>query len=170
MIISISSNPENFSFLHNCLPNADIAIGDARLTMAKEKPESFDLIIVDAFSSDAVPVHLLTAEAMRIYAQKLTPNGVVLLHISNRYLDLDSVLAATLPLVPELDGLLVSDDDADGSYASTTSTVGVFSKRKEALEPFRKLEQAIEFAPVNMRGWTDDYSDVLGPFLSKLKR
>ena len=70
--------------------------------MAKQPDASFDLIIVDAFSSDAVPVHLMTAEALRMYASKLTPTGVVVLHISNRYLDLDSVLGATLPLVPEL--------------------------------------------------------------------
>ena len=85
-------------------------------------------IIVDAFTSDAVPVHLMTAEALQLYARKLTDNGVVVLHISNRYLDLDSVLGATLPLVPELKGLIVSDDKADGSYAQNTSTIAVFAK------------------------------------------
>ena len=75
-------------------------LGDARLTMAKEPNESFDLFIIDAFSSDAIPVHLMTAEAMKMYLDKLKPDGVVLLHTSNRYLDLDSVLGATIKELP----------------------------------------------------------------------
>ncbi|MCK9912573.1 fused MFS/spermidine synthase, partial [Microbacteriaceae bacterium K1510] len=79
-----------FTFLANCQPHLDVVIGDARLTMAKEPEGTFDLIIVDAFTSDAVPVHLMTAEALQLYAEKLTDKGLVVLHISNRYLDLDS--------------------------------------------------------------------------------
>jgi hypothetical protein len=169
VIVGIASNPENFSFLHYCQPNPDIVIGDARLTMAKQPDGSFDLIIVDAFSSDAVPVHLMTAEALRMYARKLTPTGIVLLHISNRYLDLDSVLSATLPLVPGIDGLLMSDDNADGSYAASTSTVAVFSNSSQALEVFRATAEAKEFEATTVKPWTDDTSDILGPFLSKLK-
>jgi len=167
-VIRIATNPELFSYLQHCQPQPDIVIGDARLTMAKEAPESFDLIIVDAFSSDAVPVHLMTAEALRIYAAKLKPSGVVLLHISNRYLDLDSVVGATAPLVPELHGVLLTDDSSDGSYASTTSTVAVLSKDASVIEKFSELEQASELDAGDLRGWTDDYSDVLGPFLSKM--
>ena len=95
-MISIAKDPQNFTFLSKCQPDTDIVLGDARLTMAKEQDESFDLFIIDAFSSDAMPVHLMTAEAMRLYLDKLKPDGVVLLHISNRYLDLDSVLGATI--------------------------------------------------------------------------
>ena len=94
IVISIAKNPKNFTFIAKCQPNPDIVVGDARLTMAKEQDDSFDLFIIDAFSSDAIPVHLLTAEAMKMYLAKLKPDGVVLLHISNRYLDLDSVLGA----------------------------------------------------------------------------
>ena len=89
VIIGIASNPRYFTFLKHCQPKPDIVLGDARLTMAKEANDSFDLIIVDAFSSDAVPVHLMTAEALRLYLDKVKPDGIVLLHISNRYLDLD---------------------------------------------------------------------------------
>jgi hypothetical protein len=169
-VVKIAKTPETFSFLYYCQPETDIVIGDARLTMAKEKRDSFDLVIVDAFSSDAVPVHLMTAEALRMYAEKLTPNGVVLLHISNRYLDLDAVLASTLPLVPELKGLLLSDDEADGSYASSTSTVAVFSKSATTIEHFRTMPEAVEFKPNRIEGWTDDFSDIIGPFLSKMKK
>ena len=123
----------------------DAVIGDARLTLAKEPDKSFDLIIVDAFTSDAVPVHLMTAEALQLYASKLTDDGVVVLHISNRYLDLDSVLGATLPLVPDLKGLIVSDDKADGTYAQNTSTIAVFAKNQAALDPFRAVDGAQDF-------------------------
>jgi hypothetical protein len=170
VIVGIATDPEKFSFVSNCQPKFDVVLGDARLTLAKEPAASYDLIIVDAFSSDAIPVHLMTAEAIRLYADKLKPNGVVLLHVSNRYLDLDEVLAATAPLVPGLDGLLLDDNNADGSYAQSTSTVGVFSRSKTALDPFRKLEMATELPVTAMRGWTDDYSDILAPFLTKLKR
>ena len=122
-------------------------MGDARLTLAKEPDRSFDLILVDAFSSDAVPVHLMTAEALQLYAGKLKDDGVLVLHISNRYLDLDSVLGATLPLVPQLKGLIVSDDKADGTYAQNTSTIAVFAKDEHALDPFRVIDGAGAFTP-----------------------
>jgi hypothetical protein len=138
VIITIAAESDSFTFIENCQPKPDIVIGDARLTMNKETDGSFDLIIVDAFSSDAVPVHLMTAEALAMYVAKLNPTGVVLLHISNRYLDLDAVLAATAPLVPGIHGIIVSDDVSDGSYAQSTSTVALFAKSPEALEQFRQ--------------------------------
>ena len=171
VIVGIASDPAKFSFVSNCQPKLDLVLGDARLTIAKEPDRSYDLIIVDAFSSDAIPVHLLTADAIRLYASKLKPEGVVLLHISNRYLDLDSVVAATTELVrravPQIDGLLLVDNDADGSYASTTSTAGVLALDKQVLEPFRKLDIAKELEETTMRGWTDDFSDILAPFMSR---
>jgi hypothetical protein len=167
VVIGIASNPNYFTFLKTCQPTPDIVIGDARLTMAKEQNESFDLIIVDAFSSDAVPVHLMTAEAIRLYLDKVKENGIVLLHISNRYLDLDSVLGATIKAVPGAYGLIISDDTADGSYAQSTSTVALFAKSEEALEPFRKLETVSELDSSGLKPWTDDYSDILGPFMTK---
>ncbi len=87
----------------------------------------------------------MTAEALQLYAGKLKDGGVVVLHISNRYLDLDSVLGATLPLVPELKGLIVSDDKADGSYAQNTSTIAVFAKDQTALDAYRVLDGAQDF-------------------------
>jgi hypothetical protein len=167
VVVGIAKNPRYFTFLKHCQPTPDIVLGDARLTMAKEANDSFDLIIVDAFSSDAVPVHLMTAEALRLYLDKVKPDGIVLLHISNRYLDLDSVLGATIKLLPGVHGFIISDDEADGSYAQSTSTVAVFAKSNEALEPLRTLKEISEFDDNDLRAWTDDYSDILGPFLSK---
>jgi hypothetical protein len=111
---------------------------------------------------------MLTADAMKMFAEKVKPDGVFVLHISNRYLDLESVLGANLPLVPGLHGVLLSDDEADGSYASTTSTVGVFSKSADVIKQYSALPTAVQLTPGRMRGWTDDYSDILAPFLSRL--
>ncbi|MGE0629440.1 MAG: fused MFS/spermidine synthase [Hyphomicrobiaceae bacterium] len=168
VIVSIARDESKFTFVSKCQPQLDVVLGDARLTMAHEPEGSYDLIIVDAFSSDAIPVHLLTADAIRMYMSRLAPDGILLLHISNRYLDLDSVLAATRPLVPGVEGLLLDDDEADGSYASTGSTVGLFAKNSKLLPPLRALAMAKELPDTSMRGWTDDYSDILSPFLSRL--
>ena len=170
LMISIAKNTDNFSFLQKCQPDTDIMIGDARLTMTREPDGSFDLIIVDAFSSDAVPVHLMTAEALSLFLAKIKPTGVVVLHVSNRYLDLDGVAAATIRLVNGAKGLIVSDDAADGSYAETSSTVVIVGKDDAALAPFRKLETNIELDTRGLRAWTDDFSDIIGPFRSKLNQ
>lgn len=169
LMVSIAQS-DRFTFLDNCLPKPDIVIGDARLTVAKEPDASFDLIIVDAFSSDAVPVHLMTVEALRLYMAKVRPDGVALLHISNRYLDLDAVLAATRLQIPGLAGVLISDDLADGSYAQSTSTVAVFARTEEVLAQFREVTGARDFSPPRMRAWTDDYSDIIAPFMSMARR
>ncbi|HRK18706.1 MAG TPA: fused MFS/spermidine synthase [Hyphomicrobiaceae bacterium] len=170
VIVNIASDGNYFTFIQNCQPKLDVVIGDARLTIAKEQPGSFDLLIVDAFSSDAVPVHLMTAEALKLYQSKLTPDGVLVLHISNRYLDLDSVLASTVQQVPGLTGFVVSDDDADGSYEHSSSTVAIFGRTPEAIEAYRKIGTEGEFDPAKVRAWTDDYSDIIAPFISKYRK
>ncbi|HIE69175.1 MAG TPA: hypothetical protein EYP98_02900 [Planctomycetes bacterium] len=167
LVVDIAAKSNYFTFLVNCLPKTDIVIGDARLMLAKEADRSFDLILVDAFTSDAVPVHLMTAEALQLYASKLKDDGILVLHVSNRYLDLDGVLGAILRLLPDLKGLVISDDTADGSYAENTSTIAVFAKNERALDPFRIIEGSQPLPARGLKPWTDDASDILGPFLSK---
>ncbi len=167
IVVDIAQRSNHFTFLVNCQPKADIVVGDGRITIAKEPDGSFDLLLVDAFSSDAVPVHLMTADALRLYARKLKDSGVLVLHISNRYLDLDPVLEATLPLVPELKGLIISDPAQGGTYAQLSSTIAVFAKNEYALDPFRAVSGAQDFKKGGLNPWTDDSSDILGPFLSR---
>ncbi len=168
VVVGIAKS-KSFTFLLNCQPNADIVLGDARLTFAREQDDSYDLLIVDAFSSDAIPMHLLTAEALRLYAAKIKPDGVVVLHISNRYLDLEQVLAATLPTVGGLHGLVIEDSSDDG-YRMTGSTVVVFGKSWQAVDQFRAIPGARNLPEPTLRPWTDDSSDVLGPFLSQYRK
>lgn len=94
-VVRMAQDPAWFTFLHVCAPAAPIVQGDARLTIAAEPKSSFDVLVLDAFSSDAIPVHLLTREALRLYWQKIRPGGVLLVHISNRYMELESVVGAT---------------------------------------------------------------------------
>ncbi|MCC7250926.1 fused MFS/spermidine synthase [Hyphomicrobium sp.] len=169
VVVSIA-NSKKFTFLANCQPDAHIILGDARLTVAREEDESYDLLIVDAFSSDAIPVHLLTAEALRLYASKIKPEGAVVLHISNRYLDLEQVLAATFPTIGGLHALTIEDQSEDDGYAVTGSTVVVFGKSWEAIDRFRVIPGARNLPEPRLRPWTDDFSDVLGPFLSQYRK
>ncbi|MBU6166934.1 MAG: fused MFS/spermidine synthase [Alphaproteobacteria bacterium] len=84
----------DFTYLKNCTPTARMVVGDARLTLQAEAPASLDLLAVDAFSSDSIPLHMMTREAMAVYGRVLAPDGLLLIHISNRFLDLEPVVAA----------------------------------------------------------------------------
>jgi hypothetical protein len=169
-VIKIAKNPKNFTFISKCQPDIDIAIGDARLTIKKEEDGSFDLFIIDAFSSDAIPVHMLTKEAVELFLSKLKPEGVVVLHTSNRYLDLNSVLAAIQKELPAGSAGMVMEDLKAGRMAhpaQTGSIVVVFAKSEEALKPYRELKGVSELRDTGLRAWTDDYSDILGAFISR---
>src|SRR3954470_1649043 len=91
-MVDTARDPKFFSYIESCEPDLNPVIGDARLTFAKEPDGAYDLIIVDAYSSDAIPIHLATEEAMAIYKDKLAPQGAVLMHVSNRHLDLETVV------------------------------------------------------------------------------
>jgi hypothetical protein len=170
-VIKISSDPKNFTFITKCgegpegKRKLDIAIGDARLTMAKETDSSFDLLVIDAFSSDAIPVHMLTKEAVQLFLDKLKPEGVVLLHTSNRYLDLNSVLGAILKELPDgTAGIAVFDHKAKQySVGESISSNVIFAKSEAVLEPYRPVVGTVQDLSDNgLRAWTDDYSDILG--------
>jgi len=167
VVVAIAKGP-SFTYLANCQPKADIVLGDARLTFAKEPDASYDLLIVDAFSSDAIPMHLLTTEALRLYASKLKPNGAAVLHISNRYLDLEQVLAATIPAAG-LYGVTIEDRHDDG-YAVTASTVVAVAKSESVANSFRIIPGERDLPAPRLRPWTDDFSDILAPFLSQYRK
>jgi hypothetical protein len=166
-VINIAKNPKNFTFITKCQPDIDIAIGDARLTIAKEPDSSFDLFIIDAFTSDAIPVHMLTKEAVELFLKKLKPEGVVVLHTSNRYLDLNSVLAAIQKeLPPGTAGIAMHDNGGEG-YGQSGSSVVVFAKSEDALKPYRSLTGVSELKDHGLRAWTDDFSDIVEAFISR---
>ena len=93
-VVDMASNGATFTFMRRCAPDARLVVGDARLQLANEPPATADVLVVDAFSSDAVPMHLLTKEAFDVYGRHLKAGGLLLVHISNRHLDLEPVVAA----------------------------------------------------------------------------
>jgi spermidine synthase len=170
-IIAIARDPNLFSFVSSCRPNLPIVLGDARLTLADAPDGAYDLIVVDAFTSDAIPIHLLTREAMAIYLKKLGPHGMVALHVSNRYLELASVVAgiaaANGALTRVNDSTQVDETSNPYKYSGTVAAVA----RSE--EDFGDLAQAPEWELTTpdprQRVWTDDYSNVAGAVLRQIR-
>lgn len=160
-VVTIAADPKRFNFLSACRPNADIVIGDARLTIAKEQPASFDYLQVDAFSSDSVPTHLLTAEAVKLYLDKLTDKGVLAMHVSNRHLDLAPVAAAAALATPGTHVAIVRSNPANPGLDAAPSVVVVVTKDEASLAPVKGWSDAkVQPAPV-VKAWTDDFSDVV---------
>lgn len=169
VVVKIAKSPA-FTFMSECQPDADVVVGDARLTIAKEPDGSFDMLVVDAFSSDAVPIHLITKEALELYLSKLKPDGVGLLHISNRYLDLEGVLNSTFAEIDGVKAFAFARMQPPTGYAKTSSQVAVFSKDRRVAHSFMRIRGARTLRYAELRPWTDDESDILWPFLSKLSR
>ncbi|MCZ0943924.1 MAG: fused MFS/spermidine synthase [Gammaproteobacteria bacterium] len=140
-------------------PNADIVTGDARLAIAREQSGRFDLLIMDAYSSDAVPVHLLTREALWLYADKLTDDGILVLHISNRFLDLAPAIGATvasLEFTAEIGHLTRLDEDVDPM--GTPSTWVAIARTAPTLERLDLGERWNPLDRSDARVWRDDFS------------
>lgn len=164
VMVQIANSPRLFTYLRDCSPETDIVLGDARLSLAAAPDSTFDLIILDAFSSDAIPVHLLTREALALYMRKLRSGGIVLFHISNRYLELRPVvieLARDARLAGAIGDYDVTTEERlalkHGSrwvaLARSPSTLAALVRQSE----WRVLEPS-----ANVKVWTDDFSDVLG--------
>ena len=164
VIVTIAQSPSLFTYLAECQPEVRIVLGDARRSLMDASDSSFDLIALDAFSSDAIPVHLVTREALQLYLRKLRPGGVVAFHISNRYLDLRPVLVE-LARDARLAGALLDRDVTEAQrrklhYGSRWVTV---ARNAYTLAPLVKEAGWQVLAPsATVRVWTDDYSDVLG--------
>lgn len=170
-IIRIARDRNLFSFLWVCGPEVPITLGDARLTLADAPDGAYDLIIIDAFSSDAIPIHLLTREAMAGYLKKLSPHGMIVMHVSNRHLELASVVAGIAKandLIARVNDSAEIEENAD-SYIFAGTVVAVVRRP----EDFGRLVQSRDWQPLTpdpkQWTWTDDYSDVFGALVRKLR-
>ncbi len=150
-----------FTFFPHSPADKMILMGDARLTMERLEPQNFDLLAVDAFSSDAIPIHLLTREAMQLYARHLKPNGILALHISNRYLNLEPVCEGGAEFLNR-HAWTVVDEGEGGEYLSSSTWVLVTAD--ESLPKSKQFVNA-EISPSKsikgFRPWTDDYSNIV---------
>ncbi|MCP3729021.1 fused MFS/spermidine synthase [Sphingomonas sp. MG17] len=161
-VVRLASGP--FRFLEQCLPGANVVIGDARLRLAEAPGESLDLLVLDAFSSDAVPMHLMTLEAFRTYDRVLAKNGLLLVHISNRFLSLEPVVeaaaraggwhAAGLTYSPSLSEKF--DEAATSDWIALSRSPEALAKVQAGGGEWRKLRTAPGFT-----AWTDDYATIL---------
>ena len=138
-------------------------MGDARLTLAREPAGQFDLLLVDAFSSDSVPAHLLTVEAMRSYLARLKPEGVVVMHLTNRNLELMSPVAAVAKAAGGI-ALQQRYQPAPGFIRFTDSREDalLIARDPAALVPFQVGARWTPAQDHGVRAWTDDYTNLFG--------
>lgn len=164
IVISIANNKQFFTFLSDSQGDIETVLGDARLTLQQATDHHYDLLVLDAFSSDAIPVHLLTYEAVQIYFSKIKYDGVVAFHITNRYLDLVPVLAKIahhigVPFICQDDSYFSDEEREEGKLESTWF---VMSNNKEIVDILLKngrWEKPV--FPSKGRIWSDDYSNIL---------
>jgi len=156
------SRDGTFTYVADCAPDARMVLGDARLELAVMPKASFDLLAVDAFSSDAIPLHLMTDEAFGVYLDALGPKGVLLVHISNRFIELEPVLAA----VAKKRGLAVAvreDNPADRTVITPSSWVAL-SRDPAQITTLREVSPRERWKPLKKpapRVWTDDHASIL---------
>lgn len=151
---------QQFTFLRDSPAKIRIVLGDARLSLERQRPQNFDVLIVDAFSGDSIPVHLLTLQAFQLYFRNLKPDGVLAVHVSNQYLNLEPVVAAAASVL-EKEAVIVNHQVAasQGVYPSTWILVG----SRNGFLGRAAIERAGEILAASRAGtqvWTDDYSSL----------
>lgn len=165
-VVRIATDPKRFSFLSRCNPRAGIVVGDARLTLARQPEGRLHMLAVDAFSSDSVPMHLLTREAMEVYGRALHEDGLLLVHISNRYLDLRPVLAANAKAAGWRAAIFTDEAESVGGRTHTSVWVAM-SRDPGTILLLRILsgDRGRDWLELpekpGFTAWTDDYSSTL---------
>lgn len=149
---------KEFTFIKDCPARLDIVMGDARLSLEREEPQGYDVLHMDAFSSDSVPVHLLTKEAFLLYFKHLKPDGILVIHISNRYLNLQPVIARATEALGKPSILIEDGGDEDLGYYGTDMVL--VANRKEDLDKPRLKGFSPPKIAEKVRLWTDDYSNL----------
>jgi SAM-dependent methyltransferase len=157
LVVSIAQNW--FSYLRDTPAKVEVATGDARLSLAAEPPQQFDVLAVDAFSGDAIPVHLLTKEAFALYLRHLKPEGILAIHTSNTYLDLAPVVQLLADDAHYPARLVTNGDDLRKLIDASDWVLVTRSDRFLNNLDATTLEESIEVPP-KLRVWTDDYNNV----------
>jgi len=160
--VRIARDSGRFTYLRRCLPDPAIVVGDARVSLASQASDSLDLLALDAFSSDAIPMHLMTTEAFALYARIVARDGLLLVHISNRFLDLEPVVAAAARAggwrAAEL-----SYQPTRGERDASTSQWIALSRSPATIARLEARDS--DWTPLapdrRIAAWTDDYSTIL---------
>ena len=171
LVIRISSDPGHFSYTSLCAKGeVDYVLGDARLTVAKQPLGAFDILLIDAFSSDAVPTHLLTTEAVRGYLTHLKPDGVLILHLSNRNLDLNGPAQAVAKAAGGVALIQHYRPDVEKERAGWPSPEDavIVARSPAGLARFANDARWQPTEPDKVRPWTDDYTNLFGALWRRL--
>jgi SAM-dependent methyltransferase len=147
-----------FTFLADCGSRVDVVLGDARLSLEREPSQRFDVLVVDAFSGDSIPVHLLTREAFAVYFRHLKPDGILAVHVSNSYLDLSPPVAALARGLGR-EAHLVENEEDDTTRTFPADWVLVGDHESERFPWIKNTETEIAPSP-GLRIWTDDFSNL----------
>jgi SAM-dependent methyltransferase len=169
LVIRVASGLRRFHYTTDCAKGPiDYVVGDARLTLAKQPAGAFDILLIDAFSSDSVPAHLLTVEAIRGYLSHLKPDGVVILHLSNRNLELVRPAQAAA-IAAGGQALVQHHEPAPGAVWESHEDAVVIGRSAAALAPFA-ADPRWRAADANAaRPWTDDYTNLAGALWRRLR-
>lgn len=173
LVIRVSSDPAHFAYTTRCAKGAvDYVLGDARLTLARQPAGVFDVLLIDAFSSDAVPTHLLTVQAVRGYLTHLKPDGVLILHLSNRNLDLNGPAQAVAKAaggVALIQHYRPAPGQDLGGWPSPEDAV-IVARSPAGLARFAHDRRWQPTDPDRVRPWTDDYTNLVGALWRRLKQ
>lgn len=165
VVVEVAENPEYFTYLSRCARGTyEIIVGDGRQKLGQADDGAYGMIVLDAFTGDAVPKHLLTREAMQLYLKKLADDGLLVVHISNLYLDLEPVIA---DLAADAGCVCATGRDPVGDGSSASGKLGstwmVVARDPRGLKPLTRLPRWKESTHAGMgRVWTDDYSSLIG--------
>ena len=173
LVIRTSSDPAHFSYTTLCAKGpVNYVLGDARLTLADQPRDIFDILLIDAFSSDAVPTHLLTVQAVRGYLTHIKPDGVLILHLSNRNLDLNGPAQAVAKAaggVALIQHYRPKPGADMGGWPSPEDAV-IIARSPAGLARFGHDARWQPTEPDKVRPWTDDYTNLFGALVRRLKQ
>ncbi len=161
-VVDIALNPDYFTFMSECAADAELHLGDARIVLQGQEALDYDLLVIDAYSSDAVPVHLATVEALELYMARLNPEGLLVFHISNRFYDLEQPLAAgarALGLVGRVQDRTLSD--TEGTVGDVPSRVVILARTEAGLGELASDTRWLPLPEPEVALWTDDHADLL---------
>ncbi|MFN3857851.1 MAG: fused MFS/spermidine synthase [Caulobacter sp.] len=168
LVIEIASDPKVFSYTTECARGpVNYVVGDARLTLSKMPEGQYDILLIDAFSSDAIPAHLLTVEAVRGYLARIKPNGIVILHLSNRHLELLFPAASVVQAAGGqalFQSYQVPPDTPN--YWESSEDVMIVARNPEALRAFKLDSRWGPAPPATVKPWTDDYTNLVGALVA----
>lgn len=163
LMVEIASSPALFTYLRDCPGQRRLVVGDARLTLAREPDGAFDLLLLDAFTSDAIPVHIMTAEALALYRRKIRPDGLIAYHISNQYLDLRPVvdgLARGQGMEAWISTCSIAKDSPAARQHASSAVVAVLASPGHIPGDIRRSACWQPLRTPQPQRWTDDYSNL----------